>query len=455
MNLTNKFITSIIDKRSIQNLISLKYVNGFLSTFIQPVIASVTVILNFIVMLVCLIVFFKTRRKNLKPAFVLIGALSFVDMIFGIDGLTSIAKVYFQDALSCKTFYMFGNFIQWLSQLILIALTVDRYIFIKKPLHYPLIMTPCTTFILLVVPFIITSILAFLSNSIFELPAEDPYGQMCVWFHVFPGWMQISYAMLYSLLLVVVMLIYAEMLIKFSQSRKKLEELHKSMREEDYTRSNLTFHQTKGVFNREKKSEVAGVSNEPIQTLKIKSLENGQQIKDKNGIIYNKKRRSSSVVKKMAVLVSQTRAATYILVLVAVYFITWAPVYVYMVYDPISHMILEDFKQTNLTTDHSSLIFSCLDAVLQQKDCHVELDVDSEEMARNMFHLLQASNIGYIIGYFLTFFHTMANPILYAFLYSDFRNYLLQIPGWFQQMGWKRKKEEPDDFKFEMKIVKI
>ena len=47
----------------------------------------------------------------------------------------------------------FVVFIVSFSHLSLFALTIDRYIFIKRPLHYPLIMTPTKTWIMVLAVF--------------------------------------------------------------------------------------------------------------------------------------------------------------------------------------------------------------------------------------------------------------------------------------------------------------
>ena len=55
------------------------------------------------------------------------------------------------------------NFLQGGSLYILGALTVDRYFFIKNPLHYPMIMTPARTLMLILLALSLSLAQAILS----------------------------------------------------------------------------------------------------------------------------------------------------------------------------------------------------------------------------------------------------------------------------------------------------
>ena len=55
----------------------------------------------------------------------------------------------FVEVPNCKALIIWVLFISALSHFTLLALTLDRYIFIKKPLHYPLIVTKARTWIMM------------------------------------------------------------------------------------------------------------------------------------------------------------------------------------------------------------------------------------------------------------------------------------------------------------------
>ena len=60
-------------------------------------------------------------------------------------------------------------FIVVFSHLSLFALTIDRYIFIKRPLHYPLIMTPTQTWIMVLAVFLAAFVNALVAGLGFQV----------------------------------------------------------------------------------------------------------------------------------------------------------------------------------------------------------------------------------------------------------------------------------------------
>ena len=229
------------------------------------------------------------------------------------------------------------------------------------------------------------------------------------------------------------------MLVKFRQSRKRMEAIQKT-NDEDYTTSKLTFYQTYGLFRKKLLPEVPGLSNEEIQTLEIKSLESVYKTYFSEMSIRQKKRCSSSVLKSLNVLVSQVRAATYILVLVTTLIVTWAPINLYFLYDGISHMAQQDSVQPNSDVN-MTLILTCLNAAFQNKECNMSIDIENydgfniTETIRKVSHFQEAAILGYLGGYSILI-NSLFNPVVYAFWYPDFRNYLVLIPHW-----WKSKKQ--------------
>ena len=235
-------------------------------------------------------------------------------------------------------------------------------------------------------------------------------------------------------------MVYGVMLVKFRQSRKRMEAIQKT-NDEDYTTSKLTFYQTHGLFRKKLLPEVPGLLNEEIQTLKIKSLESVYKTYFSEISIRQRKRRSSSVLNSLNVLVSHVRAATYILVLVTTLIVTWAPSSIYFLYEGISHLAQEDPVQPNSDVN-MTIILTCLNTAFQNKECNMSMNIenynrfDITETIRKVFHLQEAAILGDLLRGILVLINSMFNPVIYAFWYPDFRNYLVQIPHW-----WKSKKQ--------------
>ena len=75
---------------------------------------------------------------------------------------------YFQLDM-CKALSVCYNFFGFISHYALLALTLDRFIFIKRPLHYPLIMTKNRTWMMFLgVPFLalIHAVLGFFAFQV-------------------------------------------------------------------------------------------------------------------------------------------------------------------------------------------------------------------------------------------------------------------------------------------------
>ena len=81
--LNNEFIFAAAGNTSVEQLLNLRNVQDFYVTYLMPWIGSITFITNMSVFFLCAIIYSKTKKKNLKPAFVFIGVLSFFDMLVG------------------------------------------------------------------------------------------------------------------------------------------------------------------------------------------------------------------------------------------------------------------------------------------------------------------------------------------------------------------------------------
>jgi len=321
----------------------------------------------------------------------------------------------------------------------LLFLTIDRFIFINRPLHYPLIMTRCRAWMMFLVGFVLSVMWSVLADLSFQLPAEDPDGLICSVLHDHHSWWIISISMFILLVFATIIGIYSNMLYKFRQSRKRLEALQQTT-DEDYTKSRLTFHQTRG-FSKKHFVSTPGSCEVPIQTLSITNLENGQQIISHEDTNYQRKRRSSSVVKRAAVLVSHAKAAFYVLLIVTTHLACFLPSFSYILYDNIKHELQDDkYKEYPKTNVDSTVLLDCLKSAVQNRECNMTVGFEEEflpeveEYIASMFHITSSEAFVDLIHIPIGVINSVANPIFYALWYSDFRDYVLQIPSWFKRV---------------------
>ena len=67
-------------------------------------------------------------------------------------------------------------FIYSLSHFTLMALTIDRYIFITKPLHYPVIMTQTKTWVMMLCTLALATFVSTLAVFVFKVFANPATG---------------------------------------------------------------------------------------------------------------------------------------------------------------------------------------------------------------------------------------------------------------------------------------
>ena len=269
---------------------------------------------------------------------------------------------------------------------------------------------------------------------VFKFPAEDPCGQVCGTTHVFESWFQYYLFLTFSVFLITVMIIYKKIFVKFRVSKRKLMALQK-LNEEDYSRTRIKFYQKFTFFRKKCKSDIPGLGLENIQTLQVSSVTNDHTntftFKDS---LKLRKRRSSSILKSIVILASHVRAARYIFLIVAALFLTWTPYFSYVFYENILKLTQDTVwigeTELNITT-----ILECLNNVSQEKLCNVTISVKNEiktkHIIKNMIQFYKGNIMSIILSMFLSAVNSMANPILYAFWYPEFRQYLLiLIPIW-------------------------
>jgi len=324
----------------------------------------------------------------------------------------------------------------------LLALTLDRFILINWPLHYPLIMTKQRTFLILFTCFLMGIIWSLFGYLTFQLPAEDPQGLICSILHNHQSWWLSFASIFYILAYVTIFTIYSTLVYKFRQSRKRLEKLQNSL-DDDYMMPKLTFHQIRGLL-RKQMLFVPGSYQDPIQTLSVKSLEKDREIVSRENMNRFRKRRRSSVIDKAAALISHIRASFYVLVIVTMNGIGFLPPFFYILYDNINHMIEDDrytdYSNTNIS---STVLMNCLRMAVQNTECNIAVEFEEnflpelQDQIRNIYHISSSELFLDLVGCHFSVIICLANPIFYGLWYSEFRANVMQIPSWF-----KKKKED-------------
>jgi len=180
--------------------------------YAYPPMAYLSFSFNILVFILCIIIYLRTKSKSHKPAFLFIGSLAFVDSIHGFCSVLSSkiisAREQFPNVMMLQNItpevtstivepefsfqsskedslvhsYLLKGwpasvFLSVVSLNLLLVLTIDRYIFIKKPLHYPIIMTMWKIFLMIFSALIIAAILAIITWRTLEVMKKNIFVQ--------------------------------------------------------------------------------------------------------------------------------------------------------------------------------------------------------------------------------------------------------------------------------------
>merc|ERR1719312_1481291 len=452
LELTKQFSQNVIGIENIEWLLNLVSIQKWALTYWVPWACLVAGVLNTMVFILCMIIYMKTKRTNHKPAFV------FIAFIAMWDGVKS--WVYFSNSLQilrgvdtehdntvnrweggeierCRFLQTMESF-QINGMLhTLVILTVDRYFFIKRPLHYPLIMTKKRTWAYFILSLVLSILWGVVTYFSFEAPPENTNGLLCSILHNYPYWWEIGMCMAFFIITAAFMGIYSVMLYKFQKQRKKLKALQRITEEDDFAKSNMKLNQVKGVYKKRFLTDPSS-SEDPVQTLSIKHLDTNKQFTSPDKIGHQRKRRNSSIVRAAAVLMSHVKATKYVLLIVGTHLISFFPAYAIIFGDTMNHMVNDATYKAYLNTDlNSTAIFNCMNLAIENTECNLALEIEEEDMARvedrinSMFHIRAYQLFLHITGSYLSVTNAVLNPFFYAFWYPEFRKYVIMIPGWF------------------------
>ena len=169
---------------------------------------------------------------------------------------------------------------------------------------------------------------------------------------------------------------------------------------------------------RRQESEVPDQTIKGVELLRVKSrghLDKGD---------FSRERRSRNI----DVSVTNIRAATYDWAIVTMYIVSWSPFFIFCLYKSFSSFEHEISERSSLDLD---LVKDCLVLVLHDQSCYLSKDsIELTKLIQAIFESEKTRTIVRMLGVYLTMLNSIANPILYAFWYPEFRKYLLKSIHW-------------------------
>ena len=77
---------------------------------------------------------------------------------------------------------------------------------------------------------------------------------------------------------------------------------------------------------------------------------------------------------------------------------------------------------------------TCLAFALQEQTCEMEVNemIELDVIIKHIFEPEQTKTIIRMLGLYLALMNSLANPVLYAFWYPEFRKYFLNVLNWFR-----------------------
>ena len=102
--------------------------------------------------------------------------------------------------------------------------------------------------------------------------------------------------------------------------------------------------------------------------------------------------------------------------------ISWTPWFSYI----LSKTILDQTENSSYSESmNHTLILNCVNSVMQERPCFLEIEAenlqDVERNVKKIIDLDQDNSITIVLGVFLSTMNSLANPVLYAIWYPEFR----------------------------------
>jgi hypothetical protein len=345
---------------------------------------------------------FGTHHLSLFTVYILSYIYSFhhntLNTSFPLDikELDAVIMIYFLFQFSdCRLNKVSAMFINGLSHFTLMALTIDRYIFITKPLHYPAIMTQTRTWTMMIIVLFLSTVAPILGILVFKvtwrvffktyiLLFQPPPDEVCTWPNIFPIWFIVGVCAIYVCLLCIVVFIYSVILIRYRRLKFKLTALKNVV-----------------IDGKKEKTE-------------------------------NMPKKSNNVVKNISIIVYNARSASYVLVIVTVYLIVWTPFFAVCTFKTMDSFFNDNEHEPILEMSHVDikLLKRCLKLVFtDQRGCELNIQnvIHTNMFIRSIQVSEEMKTIFRLFGVYFSLLNSVANPVLYAFWYPVFRTYVCEI----------------------------
>ena len=84
ISISKLYIEKVLGNETLNQFLTVSIVNAAILTYLEPWIATITMVTNLVVCLLCLGIYLKTKKRNHKPAFFFIGFLALIDFLLGM-----------------------------------------------------------------------------------------------------------------------------------------------------------------------------------------------------------------------------------------------------------------------------------------------------------------------------------------------------------------------------------
>ena len=114
---------------------------------------------------------------------------------------------------------------------------------------------------------------------------------------------------------------------------------------------------------------------------------------------------------------------------------TWTPFFAFSVYKSLTRISLPteiDGYISDSTALNVTFLKSCLADALSDKNTYIHAEDinDVNSFTKLILQSLEMKILSNILGNYVSLLNSLANPILYALWYPDFRKYALLVPYW-------------------------
>ena len=83
LTIDRAYVAKVVGNQRLEKYLTIVDISDSIFFYLIPWVATITIITNMLVTILCAIIYLKTKKKNHKPAFVFIGFVALMDVILG------------------------------------------------------------------------------------------------------------------------------------------------------------------------------------------------------------------------------------------------------------------------------------------------------------------------------------------------------------------------------------